>query len=93
MTTKPTKNRWTIQISRDAEKVMRRLPDNIVRRIDRKILALADNPRPEGCKKLEGYENTYRVRMGDWRISYVLEEDRLIILVLEVAPRGNAYQF
>lgn len=93
MTTKPTKNRWTIQISRDAEKVMRRLPDNIARRIDRKILALASNPRPKGCKKLEGYESMYRIRMGDWRISYLLENEQLIILILEVAPRGGAYEF
>jgi mRNA interferase RelE/StbE len=72
---------------------MRRLPDNIVRRIDRKILALANNPRPKGCKKLEGYENMYRIRMGDWRISYLLENEQLIILILEVAPRGSAYEF
>jgi mRNA interferase RelE/StbE len=93
VTTKPTKSRWTIEISRDAEKVMRRLPGNIARRIDARILALAENPRPEGCKKLEGHENLYRIRVGDWRISYALEKERLMILVIEVAPRGGAYQF
>jgi mRNA interferase RelE/StbE len=57
------------------------------------MLDLAENPRPEGCKKLEGHENLYCIRVGDWRISYALEKERLMILVIEVAPRGGAYQF
>jgi len=72
---------------------MRRLPDNILRRIDERILALAENPRPRGCKKLEGNDNLHRIRTGDWRISYAVKDDQLIVLIIEVASRGNAYQF
>lgn len=49
-------------------------------------------PRPSVCKTHSGYENLYRVRVGDWRISYAVEDDRLIVLVVEVAVRGAAYK-
>ena len=75
------------------EKVLCRLPNNIVSRIDRAIRALGTNPRPTGCKKLAGHDNLYRVRVGDWRISYAVEDVRLIVLVLEVAPRGGSISF
>ncbi|MCH8290889.1 type II toxin-antitoxin system RelE/ParE family toxin [Candidatus Poribacteria bacterium] len=39
-----------------------------------------------------GYENLYRIRVGEWRISYAIEDDKLIILILEIAPRGSAYR-
>jgi mRNA interferase RelE/StbE len=83
---------WTIIIGRQPQKVMRRLPGDLLERLDQKIRALADDPRPPGCKKLAGYDNLYRVRVGDWRISYAVEDDRLIVLILEVAPRGGAYR-
>jgi mRNA interferase RelE/StbE len=89
----PTQDRWTILLSRDAEKVLRRLPTNLVQRLDRAISALARDPWPRGCKKLAGHENLYRIRVGDWRISYAVENEKLIVLVLEVAPRGDAYRF
>jgi mRNA interferase RelE/StbE len=87
--------RWEVILSRTAEKVLGRLPRNLAERIDEAIQALATNPRPPGCKKLSGmgYTNHYRIRVGEWRISYAIEEDELIILVIEIAPRGNAYRF
>lgn len=84
---------WTIILDRQPQKVIRRLPRDLLQRIDRAILALAEDPYPSGCKKLKGHDNLYRLRVGDWRISYAVEENRLIILVIEVAPRGRAYRF
>jgi mRNA-degrading endonuclease RelE of RelBE toxin-antitoxin system len=40
-----------------------------------------------------GYDNLYRIRVGDWRISCAIEDDDLVILVIEIAPRGNAIDF
>jgi len=88
-----TEQRWEILLSRQAEKVMRRLPRDLLQRIDQTILGLATNPRPLGCKKLVGHDNLYRVRVGHWRISYAIEDEQLIILIVEVAPRGGAYRF
>jgi mRNA interferase RelE/StbE len=57
------------------------------------ISGLAGDPWAPSCKNLAGYDNLYRIRVGNWRISYAVEEDRLIVLVIEVAPRGDAYRF
>jgi mRNA interferase RelE/StbE len=84
--------RYTVILERQVEKVLRRLPGEVLIRVDRLLLGLADDPRPAGCKKLKGCENLYRLRAGDWRIVYAIEEDRLIVLVVEIAPRGQAYR-
>ena len=86
---------WQIRQTRQVEKVLRRLSQDLVKRIDRAILALAEEPRPRGCKRLRGtgQANLYRIRVGDWRISYAVEDDLVIILILEVAARGDAYRF
>jgi mRNA interferase RelE/StbE len=83
---------YQVIITRQAEKLLRRLPKDLLKRFDRAILELAHNPRPVGCKKLVGYENLYRIREGDWRIIYAIEDERLVVLVLEVASRGSAYR-
>ena len=78
--------RWQVIIERQPEKVFRRLPKPLLQRIRESISGLAEDPWPPGCKKLTGYDNLCRIRVGDWRISYAVEEDRLIVLVIEVAP-------
>jgi mRNA interferase RelE/StbE len=90
-----TNPRWEIVLSRTARRVLRRLPRDLLERIDEAIQALATEPKPHGCRKLSGtgYANLYRIRVGDWPISYAIEEDALIILVIEIAPRGRAYRF
>jgi mRNA interferase RelE/StbE len=83
---------WKVVFHRQAEKVLHRLPKDLLSRLWRAIQNLAANPRPEGCKKLEGHDNLYRIRVGDWRVSYAVEDDTLIVLILEIAPRGGAYR-
>jgi mRNA interferase RelE/StbE len=85
--------RWTVIVDRQPQRALRRLPRDLLERIDQAILSLAADPRPTGCKKPAGHDNLYRVRVEEWRISYAVEDDRLIVLVLEVAPRGRAYRF
>jgi mRNA interferase RelE/StbE len=87
------RKRWTVLVERQPQKVFRRLPRDLLQRMRQAIWGLAREPRPPGCKKLQGYDNLYRIRVGDWRISYAVEDDRLIVLVIEVAPRGDAYRF
>jgi mRNA interferase RelE/StbE len=86
------KSRWQVIIHRKAERVLKRLDADPLERIRRAIRELASEPRPAGCKKLTGYENLYRIRVGDWRIIYAIEEDQLIVLVLAISPRGSAYR-
>jgi mRNA interferase RelE/StbE len=84
--------RWQIIIHRKAERVLKRLDGDMLQRIRQAIRELASEPRPIGYKKLTGYENLYRIRVGDWRIIYALEEKQLIVLVLEISPRSSAYR-
>lgn len=87
---------YAIEITRPAARTLRRLKrdQELLGRIDDAIRGLAVDPRPTGCKKLEGrqFQNLYRIRVGDWRILYAIEDDRLIILILEVVRRDQAYR-
>jgi mRNA interferase RelE/StbE len=83
---------YQVIIHRKAEKILKRLNGDVLERIRRTIRGLASEPRPAGVKKLTGYDNLYRVRVGDWRIIYTIEEARLIVLVLEISTRGGAYR-
>lgn len=84
--------KWDIIVSPQTQRVLRRLPRDVLQRIDQAFSQLALDARPPGCKKLAGYDNLYRLRAGDWRISYAIEDDRLVILILEIAPPGSAYR-
>lgn len=84
--------RYQVLLERQPEKVLRRLSRDLLRRIDEALRDLERDPRPPGCRKLSGHESLYRIRVGDWRIIYAVEEDRLVVLVIEIAPRGDAYR-
>ena len=61
-------------------------------RLRRRIDSLAENPRPQGIKKLAGEEDLYRLRVGDYRIIYQIQEKRLIVLVVGVGHRTEVYR-
>jgi mRNA interferase RelE/StbE len=53
---------------------------------------LITDPRPHGCLKMSGFKDHWRVRVRDWRIVYRIEDGRLVVLVVTVAPRGGVYR-
>jgi mRNA interferase RelE/StbE len=53
---------------------------------------LAHDPRPSGVKKLQGLDDTYCVRVGDYRVVYEIQDNLLIVLVLSVAHRREVYR-
>ena len=61
------------------------------RRVVDRIASLADNPRPRGCQRLSGADK-YRVRQGRYRILHTLQDDRLVVTVVRVAHRKDAYR-
>src|SRR5450759_3104874 len=67
------------------------LPKTVRDRIHVKLVGLADNARPSGCKVLEASSDIYRIRVGDYRATYCIHDDRLMILVLRVANRREIY--
>jgi len=84
--------RYKVQIVKKARKVIERLPKNLKERVVAEIDGLEEEPRPAGCVKLRGYDNLYRIRVGDWRIAYAIEDDVLVVLILKVAPRSRIYR-
>ena len=84
--------RYAVVIDQAAQKSMRRLPRDLQERLGRAILVLETNPRPNNSRQLEGFRNTYRLRVGDWRIIYTVEDDRLVITVIRVGSRGDIYR-
>lgn len=69
------------------------IPRQFRRRIDARIAALADDPRPSGCKPLKGeYKGLYRIRCGDYRIVYDVRDAELIVAVVKVADRKDVYR-
>ena len=75
-----------------AQRQMAALDRDIQRRIDIKIRALADNPRPPGVVKMAGEENQWRVRVGDWRIIYAIIDSELVVLVVKLGHRREIYR-
>jgi len=83
---------YEIEVSRTAEKQLKKLPPVDQRRITRAIMALADAPFPRGSRKLSGYEDVFRVRVGRYRILYSVSGRSLIIIVLKIGHRKDIYR-
>lgn len=82
---------YEIVFRKSVAKDLRALPRQDVRRILSRIRSLAEDPRPMGCEKLGGRE-LYRVRQGVYRIIHAIEDARLIVEVIKVAHRRDAYR-
>ena len=83
--------RFEVRIKRSAAKELLRIPRADNRRIVARIHGLADDPRPEGCEKLAGQES-YRIRQGDYRIVYTIDDAHLIVEVVRVGHRRDVYR-
>ena len=84
--------KYFLEVKQSAQKELDALDDTLFARMDRKILALADNPRPAGCKKLKGYKDQWRVRVGDWRVVYIIDDTAKRVSVTRVAHRREVYE-
>lgn len=75
-----------------AAKALRKLDRQTARRILEALNALADDPRPPGCIKLQGGEGELRIRIGDCRVVYDVVDDELVVLILRVGHRREVYR-
>lgn len=83
--------KYKIEFKRSASKEIRALPSKEIKKILAKINTLVENPRPADSTKLSG-EDKYRVRCGDYRIVYAIEDKVLTVYVVKVAHRKDAYR-
>ncbi len=84
-------SRYTVVLTQTAEKELRRLPAKVIEKIIVVLKSLEENPRPSGCKKLKGYKNLWRARIGDYRIIYAIEEVIMLVDVREIGHRKDIY--
>ncbi len=82
---------YEIQFKKSVAKDLRGIPDSDVKKILQRIDSLADNPRGDGCIKLSGQER-YRLRQGIYRVLYEIKDLEVVILVVKVAHRSEAYK-
>lgn len=83
---------YTVFIDKSVEKFIKRQPRPQALRIRNAIIDLSIDPRPDGCKKLEGYDNEYRLRVGNVRILYTIDDDVVSVYVLKAGYRGDVYK-
>jgi mRNA interferase RelE/StbE len=83
---------YKIEFTQAAERGLRGMPERDRSRIARRIDALGENPRPMGVRKLSGAENQYRIRIGDYRVIYAIEDQLLTVLVIRVGNRRDIYR-
>lgn len=83
---------YQIEVKKTARRSLLELPAKAITAISRQIDLLAENPYPDGCKKLSGSDHTYRIRVGDYRIVYTVDNGLLIIEVIKVGHRKDIYR-
>ena len=83
---------YRVEISRTAEKQLRKLELSDQRRVVRALVGLADDPHPAGSRKLSGYTDVFRIRVGVFRILYSVEGRRLIVIILKIGHRKDVYR-
>ena len=83
--------KYSIEIKKSAIKELNAIVKKELKRILSKIRSLADDPRPMGCVRLSGQER-YRLRQGDYRILYSIEDDVCVVYVVKIAHRKDVYR-
>lgn len=87
-----TKKKYSISFRDVAKKELSKIPEPYFSKIEKAILGLSENPRPNGVKKLKGTENSYRIRVSSYRIVYKIEDKILYIEILTIDHRKDVYK-
>lgn len=84
--------KYSVDVKPAARKELDALPDLVLARVIRKLESLADVPRPAGCKKLKGYKDQWRIRIGNWRVVYLIDETVKLVSIVRIAHRREVYE-
>jgi len=83
---------YALQFKPAAFRQFEKLPRDRQRRVAARIAGLRENPFPDGCKKLSGVPDAWRIRVGDYRVVYQVQRSILLVLVLTVGHRREVYR-
>jgi mRNA interferase RelE/StbE len=84
--------KYAIDIKPSARRELENLSDRLIARLVPKIEGLAANPKPSGCRKLRGYKDLWRIRVGDYRVVYIIDDDTKMVSVTRIAHRRDVYE-
>ena len=82
---------YKVSLKKSAEKELRSIPSRDIHKIVEKLKGLAHQPRPHGCEKMEG-QDRYRIRQGDWRVVYSIDDVEKTVLVVKIGNRREVYR-
>ena len=83
---------YQVRLSRRALKDADRLPGEVWQRALNALRVLREDPRPRGCIKIQGEVNLYRIRVGDYRALYDIDDTAQMVMVLRIQHRREAYR-
>ena len=83
---------YRVEVKPSARKELERLSNQVIARITRRLDTLASNARPPGCKKLKGGDQEWRVRVGDYRVVYTVDDQNLLVEVTRIRHRSEVYE-
>jgi mRNA interferase RelE/StbE len=83
---------YHVVLTSSAEKELQRLPRQVIARMISRLENLGSNPRPPGCKKLKGGDREWRVRVGDYRAVYTIDDTKLLVEVTRIRHRSEVYE-
>ena len=83
---------YQVIVPKPVQKQLDSLPNTVREGVLKRIVALKENPRPPGCVKLKGYENEYRIRVGNYRVRYEVRDEESIVLLLHCKHRKDVYR-
>jgi mRNA interferase RelE/StbE len=81
-----------VVFARSARKELQTLDRRVAARILKRVEALTREPRPPGCTKLEGTDRLWRIRIGDWRVVYSIDDISSLLEVLVIRHRRDVYR-
>lgn len=84
--------KFTVFISKSVQKQIDNLPNDVLERVIEKIQNLALEPRPDGVVKLKGSDNEYRIRVGDYRVRYEIDDESQLVQILQCKHRKDVYR-
>lgn len=82
---------YDLVVKKSAERELRALPRQDLRRVTERLQGLSRNPRPPGCEKLSGHDQ-YRIRQGDYRIVYVIDDAAHVVTLVKIGHRREVYR-
>ena len=84
--------KYSVELKPSARKELERLPAKLIERIFPKLEGLEVEPRPAGCKKLKGGQLEWRIRVGDYRVVYTIDDVKLKVSVTRIRHRSEVYE-